>query len=132
MTTLSNRLGFEINKSMPFGIWTGPRTVTILFEDGFCRVCRYPIEEHKIVFPEELTSEWRICGTERIGEALIKCTACGEEGTAGQEVCTACGHVRKDMPDPEVTQTRYYCILKAGRNEYMTREEFEELYDDDE
>jgi len=123
--------GFEIDKTQPFGIWTDPRTVTILFEDGLCRVCGYLIEKHRIVFPEELTTEWRICGTERIGEVFIKCLACGEEITAGHEVCPACGHVRKDMPDSEVTQTRYYCIPKKEQEEYMTRDEFEELYNDE-
>jgi len=70
-----------------------------IFVDGFCRQCGYATDEHRLVLPGELTTEWKICATERMH-----------------------GFTR--------ILTRYICISKEGRDEYMSRDEFEELYDE--
>lgn len=77
------------------------RSEDILFASGFCRSCGYPYEKHRLVYANELTTEWKICGS----ETLFTTSA--------------------------PTQTRYICICKAEAAEYMTREEFEALYDED-
>ncbi len=126
----------DLTPGVPFGIWVNPRMVELLFDvDDKCVSCGYDKSEHRLVFPEEMSSEWRICGTERLGPVFFNCAACGEEMSIGHNVCENCGEPspHKDVPDKdlEVTRTRYYCILKKGRKEYMTREEFEELYNDE-
>jgi len=91
--------------SLPFPIGIDFRSGDILFADDICRICGYHSEKHRLVFSNELTSEWKICATEHI-------------------------HYDPTHPSP-VTETRYICIPKKGQEEYMTREEFEELYNDE-
>ncbi len=90
-------LGWDLS----FSIGIDARSNELLFEDGICHSCGYHTSEHRVVLPEELTSEWKICAKESAYTGL--------EG---------------------VVFSRYICIHNKEQGEYMTREEFEELYDD--
>jgi len=94
--------GLEWDLSFSIGI--DARSNELLFEDGICRSCGYHTSKHRVVLPEELTPEWKICAKES-----------SHTGLGGG-----------------VIFSRYICIHRKDSGEYMTREEFEELYDDDE
>ena len=87
---------------LPFSLSIDDRSHAIMFVNGICRSCGYHSNKHRLVLAKELTTEWQICATEQI-------------------------HFTTSAP----IETRYICIRKEEQEEYMTREEFEELYNGD-
>jgi len=88
---------------LPFSLSIDHRTDEIMFEDGLCRFCGRHSNEHRILRPSELTPEWQICGTEKVHSEFTLTVA---------------------LPEHHI------CIRREDCGEYMSREEFEELYDE--